>query len=205
MPKGSSMTADPIDRRSVLSRIAGTVAMTAAAVMSGNQALAAGSRLGSTAPQPHGAPMSQATPTVSVESGYADVNGLEMYYEIHGSGGHPLVLLHGGLVTIDLMFGQILPVLAQSRQVIAVELQGHGHTALGNRPMSYEQMADDTIALMDSIGVTNADVLGYSLGGGVALQIAIRRPEVVRKLVIASAPFRTEGWAPEILGSMAAL
>jgi pimeloyl-ACP methyl ester carboxylesterase len=199
------MTADPIDRRSVLSRIAGTVAMTAAATTSGDKALAAGSRPDSTAPQPDGAPVSQATPTISVESGYADVNGLEMYYEIHGSGGHPLVLLHGGLVTIDLIFGQLLPVLAQNRQVIAVELQGHGHTALGDRSMSYEQMADDTVALMDAIGVANADILGYSLGGGVALQIAIRRPEVVRKLVIASAPFRTEGWAPEILGSMAAL
>lgn len=147
----------------------------------------------------------QATPAAGFESGYVTLDGLEMYYERHGSGGQPLVLLHGGLLTIDLAFGMMMPALAASREVIAVELQGHGHTADVDRPMSYEQMADDTVALLSAIGVTNADFFGYSLGGGVALQIAIRHPDAVRKLVLASTPFRGDGWHPAILGSMAAL
>lgn len=194
-----------LSRRRVLTGIAAGTAVTAATTTGEAWPSLASTLSGPTAIRLQAAPMAQATPTSPVESGYADVNGLEMYYEVHGSGGQPLVLLHGGLVTIELMFSQLLPVLAQSRQVIAVELQGHGHTALGDRPLSYEQMADDVIALLEELGIANADLFGYSLGGGVALQVAIRRPEAVRKLVIASAPFRTDGWAPEILGSMAAL
>ena len=124
-------------------------------------------------------------------TGYAPVNGLEMYYEFHGAG-PPLLLLHGAYMTIDTM-GPILAGLAESREVIAVELQGHGHTADIDRPITYEQMADDAVALLVHLGVERADVAGYSMGGGVALQVAIRHPDVVRRLVVASASYRLDG------------
>jgi pimeloyl-ACP methyl ester carboxylesterase len=128
---------------------------------------------------------------------YAEVNGLNMYYEIHGTG-EPLVLLHGAYMTIDAM-GEIVPSLAESWQVIAAELQGHGRTADVDRPLSYEQMADDTAALLRHLGIEQADVFGYSMGGAAALQVAIRHPEVVRKLVVASASYTSEGAHPELL------
>src|SRR5215471_11323624 len=103
---------------------------------------------------------------------YAPVNGLQLYYEIRGSG-RPLVLLHGGLMTIDLNFGPLLEPLASGRQVIAVELQGHGHTADTDRPMTIGAFADDVVALLDRLGVAEADVLGFSLGGLVASAIAL--------------------------------
>jgi pimeloyl-ACP methyl ester carboxylesterase len=124
-------------------------------------------------------------------TGYAPVNGLEMYYELHGAG-RPLLLLHGAYMTVDTL-GPILPGLAESRQVIAVELQGHGHTADIDRPITYEQMADDAAALLAHLGVDRADVVGYSMGGGVALQLAIRHRGVVRRLVVASASYRLDG------------
>src|SRR3712207_6534494 len=127
----------------------------------------------------------------AVRTGYAPVNGLEMYYEIHGAG-RPLVLLHGAYMTID-TFGQILLGLAETRQVIAVEQQAHGHTADIDRPLTYEQMADDTAALLRHLGIDNADVVGYSMGGGIALQLAIRHPALVRRLVVASASFTSDG------------
>jgi pimeloyl-ACP methyl ester carboxylesterase len=128
---------------------------------------------------------------------YARVNGLEMYYEIHGTG-QPLVLLHGAYMTIE-MFGEVLPLLAQGRQVIAVELQAHGRTADVDRPLSYEQMADDVAALLRHLGIEQADVMGYSMGGGAALQVAIRHPEVVRKLVVVSASYTSDAMPPELL------
>jgi pimeloyl-ACP methyl ester carboxylesterase len=128
---------------------------------------------------------------------YAEVNGLNMYYEIHGTG-EPLVVLHGAYMTIDDM-GEVLAGLAETRQVIAVELQGHGRTADIDRPLSYEQMADDVAVLLRHLGIENADVFGYSMGGGVALQVAIRHPEVVRKLVVASASYTSDGMHPELL------
>jgi pimeloyl-ACP methyl ester carboxylesterase len=137
----------------------------------------------------------------SAQTGYASVNGLKMYYEIHGSG-QPLVLLHGAYMTIDSAFGRLLPTLAKTHQVIAVELQGHGHTADIDRPLSYEQMADDTAALMREIGVENADIFGYSMGGGVALQLGIRHPELVRKLVLASVYYNNDGAYPEMLAAI---
>jgi pimeloyl-ACP methyl ester carboxylesterase len=127
-----------------------------------------------------------------------------MYYEIHGAG-RPLVLLHGGLDTIDTCFGKVLPALAATRQVVAVELQAHGHTADIDRPLSYEQMADDIAALLTYLGLDAADIFGFSLGGGVALQTAIRHPSVVRKLVVVSAPYKSDGWYPEILAGIASL
>jgi pimeloyl-ACP methyl ester carboxylesterase len=114
-----------------------------------------------------------------------------MYYEIHGEG-QPLVLLHGAYMTIDLM-GPILPGLAARRKVIAVEQQGHGRTADIDRPISYEQMADDTAALLAHLGVESADVFGYSMGGGIALQLAIRHPALLRRLVVASATYTSDG------------
>ena len=101
-------------------------------------------------------------------TGYAPVNGLRMYYEVHGEG-RPLVLLHGGLLTIDLSFGEVWPPLAADRQVIATELQGHGRTADIDREMDLRHLAGDVAGLLDHLGVAQADVLGFSLGGGVAL------------------------------------
>jgi pimeloyl-ACP methyl ester carboxylesterase len=119
---------------------------------------------------------------------YAPVNGLELYYETHGSGpGRPLVLLHGGLMTIDLNFGPLLAPLAAGRPVIAVELQGHGHTAGSDRPLSMETLAADVVALLDQLEVAQADVFGFSLGGLVAYSIALTAPERVGRLIIASA------------------
>ena len=128
---------------------------------------------------------------------YAEVNGLNMYYEIHGTG-EPLVVLHGAYMTIDAM-GELVASLAEARRVIAVELQGHGRTADIDRPISYEQMADDVAALLRHLGIGAADVFGYSMGGGVALQVAIRHPEVVRRLVVASAFYTSDGAHPELL------
>jgi len=126
----------------------------------------------------------------------ASVNGLELYYEIHGTG-KPMILLPGGLMTIDMM-GPLLPSLARTRQVIAVEPQAHGHTADVDRPLTYEQCADDTAALIKHLQLPEADVFGFSMGGAIALQIAIRHPDVVRRLVVASAPCRSDGEYPEI-------
>ncbi len=131
---------------------------------------------------------------------YAPVNGLDLYCEVHGTG-RPLILLHGGVGAIE-MFGEVLTLLAQDRQVIAVDLQAHGRTADVDRPLAFELMADDICALIRHLGFARADVMGYSLGGGVALQTAIRHPEVVRKLVVVSTPFRRAGWYPEVLAGM---
>ncbi len=128
---------------------------------------------------------------------YAEVNGIRLYYETRGSG-RPLILLHGGLGAIE-MFGPNLPALARGRRVIAVDLQGHGRTADIDRPLSTALMADDIAALIKHLGLGHADIMGYSLGGGVALQVAIRHPQVVRKLVVVSAVFRRNGYYPEIL------
>lgn len=125
------------------------------------------------------------------QTGYAPVGDLNMYYEIHGAG-RPLILLHGAYMTIEMM-GPILPGLAKTRRVIAVEQQGHGRTADVDRPLTYEQMADDTAALARQVGIDNADVVGYSMGGGIALQLAMRHPTLVRKLVLASTSFTSDG------------
>lgn len=139
------------------------------------------------------------------QQGYASVNGLDLYYETHGSNnGAPLIVLPGGFMTVEAM-GAIVPQLAASRRVIGVELQGHGHTADIDRALRFEWMADDIAALIAHLGPERADLFGYSLGGGVALQTAIRHPEVVRKLVLASTAFARQGWYPESLAGMAAI
>lgn len=132
---------------------------------------------------------------------YTQVNGLNMYYEIHGEG-QPLVLLHGALSAIGTSFGKLLPDLAKERQVIAVEMQGHGHTADIDRPLRYEQLADDIAALLTQLGLEQADLFGWSLGAGVALQTAIRHPQVVRKLVLASVTYNRDGLYPELLAGI---
>jgi pimeloyl-ACP methyl ester carboxylesterase len=117
-----------------------------------------------------------------VNAGYATVHGLKMYYRIQGTG-RPLVLLHGALSNIDTDFGKLLPELAKQRQVIAVEQQAHGHTADIDRPLTYAQMADDTAELLRQLKIERADFFGYSMGGGIALELAMQHPALVRKLV----------------------
>lgn len=131
-------------------------------------------------------------------TGYAPVNGLKMYYEIHGRG-DPVVLLHGSFMTISNNWTGWIPELSKTRKVIAVEMQGHGRTADITREMSYESFADDVAALLDYLKIKQADVLGYSMGGGVAMQVAIRHPDKVRKAVSISAVFRYDGWVREAL------
>jgi len=131
-----------------------------------------------------------------VQSGFAPVNGLKMYYEIHGSG-KPLLLIHGSFMNIPTAFGSMIPELSKKRQVIAVELQGHGRTADIDRAFSYESMSDDIVGLLKYLKIDSTDVLGYSLGANIALLTAIRHPEVVRKLVIISGAYKSEGWYPE--------
>jgi pimeloyl-ACP methyl ester carboxylesterase len=135
--------------------------------------------------------------------GYADVNGINLYYETHGTG-RPLILLHGGLGSGE-MFGPLLPALAAGHQVIAVDLQGHGRTADIDRPISIPLMADDIAALIAHLGLERPDVMGYSLGGGVALLTAIGHPEVVGRLVVVSAQIRRSATYPDMLGQQGQL
>jgi pimeloyl-ACP methyl ester carboxylesterase len=139
--------------------------------------------------------------TTSAQTGYAKVNGLKMYYEIHGVG-QPLVLLHGAFSAIGTSFGALLPELAKTRQVIAFEMQAHGRTADVDRPLSIEQMADDTAAAIRQLGIGQADVFGYSMGAAVALHLVIRHPDVVRKLVFASSSFNMGGIHPGLMEGM---
>jgi pimeloyl-ACP methyl ester carboxylesterase len=131
---------------------------------------------------------------------YASINGIELYYEVHGDVRHgtpPLVLLHGGGDTIETSFGRILPELARTRRIVAFERQGYGHTGdIADRPFSFEQFADDTVALLDYLRIPKADLFGFSNGGTVALHAAIRHPQRVRKLVLASAFFSHEAAEP---------
>src|SRR5438046_572118 len=128
---------------------------------------------------------------------YADVNGINLYYEIHGTG-RPIVALHGGLGSGE-MFAQVMPQLTAHHQVIAVDLQGHGRTADIDRPMDVRLMADDIAALIDHLGLAKPDVVGYSLGGGVALHLAVRYPDKVERLVIVSANVRRDAIPAEML------
>jgi pimeloyl-ACP methyl ester carboxylesterase len=146
--------------------------------------------------------MAQTTPTKqtsSRQSGYASVNGLKMYYEIHGDG-EPLVLLHGSFMTIDMNWSALIPELSKIRKVIAVEMQGHGRTADIKRSFSYDALASDVAELIKHLNLDSAEVLGYSLGGTVAMQLAIQHPDLVKKLILISTVFKYNGWLPEVTG-----
>jgi pimeloyl-ACP methyl ester carboxylesterase len=140
--------------------------------------------------------------TKLAESGYADVNGLKMYYEVYGDG-KPLVLIHGSYMSIPLNWSQFIPLLAKDRKVIVAEMQGHGRTRDIGRELSYEGMADDVSGLLKHLRIDSADVLGYSMGGGVAFQFAVRHPEQVRRLVVLSGTYAHDGWWPDVEASYA--
>lgn len=155
--------------------------------------LASSLTIAQTDPTPEGTEMT----TTTAQTGYAAVNDLEMYYEIHGSG-DPIVVLHGAYMNADTM-APFVQLLAGNYQVIVPEAQAHGRTGDIDRPLSYEAMADDVAALLDTLGIEKADVFGYSMGGSTALQVAIRHPEKVNKLIVVSATYKSEGVYPEML------
>ncbi|WP_286862610.1 MULTISPECIES: alpha/beta fold hydrolase [Sphingobacterium] len=129
-------------------------------------------------------------------TGYADINGLKMYYEVYGKG-KPLVLLHGSYMTIPLNWSNIIPYFTD-RKVIVAEMQGHGRTRDISRKISYESMADDVSSLLKHLKIDSADILGYSMGGGIAYQLAIRHPDQVRRLIVLSGSYKHDGWWPEV-------
>jgi pimeloyl-ACP methyl ester carboxylesterase len=147
--------------------------------------------------------MSSGNASTLVKSGYAPVNGLNMYYEIHGARQGtdlPLILLHGAFSSIEPDFGQMLLIFARTRQVIAVEQQAHGHTADIDRPLRTEHMAEDTAALLQHLGIEKADFFGYSMGSDVAMKLAYHHPEMARKLVLAGGiSYNLEGLHPGLM------
>lgn len=142
----------------------------------------------------------QSTP---VRDGYVESNGVRYYYQVHGQG-EPLLLLHGGLGSIE-MFGPVLPMLAAGRQVIAVDLHGHGRTALGDREVNLVDQGDDMAVLLRSLGHDKVDVMGYSLGAGVAFRLGVQHPEMVRRLVLVSAGYSRDAFYPEMLPQQASV
>lgn len=133
-------------------------------------------------------------------SGYAPVNGIKIYYEVYGEG-KPLVLLHGAFYTIELNWAQLIPELSKTRKVIAIEMQGHGHSPFSNRELSITNFASDVEKVMDYLKIDSADVAGYSMGGSVAYQFAVQSPKRLRKLVIISSTYKTSGWLPVVNGA----
>jgi len=136
------------------------------------------------------------------ESGYADVNGLKMYYEVYGKG-KPIVLLHGSFMNIIMNWSHIIPLLSKDRKVIVAEMQGHGRTRDISRDISYEGMADDVSGLIKHLKIDSADIVGYSMGAGIAFQLGVRHPEQVRRLVVLSGAYAHNGWWPDIEASFA--
>lgn len=134
--------------------------------------------------------------SAKLKTGYSNVNGIKMYYELHGDNGDYLVLIHGGGSTIGTSFGRILPLLARAHKVIAVELQAHGHTSDRNAPENFEQDADDVAKLLSNLNISKASFFGFSNGGNTAMQIVYRHPEIVNKLIIASSFYKREGMIP---------
>ncbi|MDQ6795827.1 MAG: alpha/beta hydrolase [Chloroflexota bacterium] len=139
----------------------------------------------------------------ATDSKLAPVNGIQLGYQVFG-GGDPLILLHGGFGSVE-MFGPNVDALAAGRQVIGVDLQSHGRTPVADRPMRFETMADDIAALIGHLGLEKANVMGFSLGGGVALRTAVQHPDVVNRLVLVSTPFKSDGWYPEMRAAMKAM
>ncbi|MCQ9637615.1 alpha/beta hydrolase [Chryseobacterium sp. WG23] len=137
-------------------------------------------------------------------SGYVPVNGSKIYYEVYGEG-KPIVLLHGAFMTIDMNWGQLIPDLSKNHKVIAVELQGHGHTPFSDRKLSHTTLASDVKGVLDYLKIDKADVIGYSFGGAVAYQFAIQSPEKLNKLVIISATYKSTGWVPEVRNAFKAM
>src|ERR1700730_6241213 len=131
------------------------------------------------------------------DSGYAPVNGIKVYYEVYGEG-KPLVLLHGAFYTIEMNWGQLIPELSKTRKVIAIELQGHGHTPYSDRKLDFATLASDVEGVMNHLKIDSADVVGYSMGGSVAYKLIIQSPKRVRKLVIISSTYKSSGWMPEV-------
>jgi len=133
-------------------------------------------------------------------SGYVPVNGIKVYYEVYGEG-NPIILLHGAFYTIDLNWSQLIPQLSKNRKVIAVELQGHGHSPYSDRKLSITTLASDVEKLMDYLKIDSADIAGYSMGGSVAYQFAVQSPKRLKKLVIISSTYKTDGWLPVVNGA----
>jgi pimeloyl-ACP methyl ester carboxylesterase len=133
----------------------------------------------------------------SSESGYAPVNGINVYYEVYGEG-KPIVLLHGAFYTIEMNWGQLIPELSKTRKVIAIEMQGHGHSPFSERKLSIATLASDVEKVMDYLKIDSADIAGYSMGGSVAYQFAVKYPKRLRKLVIISSTYKTNGWLPVV-------
>src|SRR5882672_6613821 len=133
------------------------------------------------------------------DSGYAPVNGIKVYYEVYGKG-KPIVLLHGAFYTIELNWAPLIPELSKTRKVIAIELQGHGHTPFSDRKLSITTLASDVEKVMDYLKIDSADVAGFSMGGSVAYQFAVQSPKRLRKLVIISSTYKTSGWLPIVNG-----
>jgi pimeloyl-ACP methyl ester carboxylesterase len=133
------------------------------------------------------------------KSGYAPVNGIKVYYEVYGEG-RPIVLLHGAFYTIEMNWGQLIPELSKTRKVIAIEMQGHGHTPFSDRALSITTLASDVEGVMDYLKIDSADVAGFSMGGSVAYQFAVQSPKRLRKLVIISSTYKTAGWLPVVNG-----
>jgi len=131
------------------------------------------------------------------DSGYVPVNGIKVYYEVYGDG-KPIVLLHGAFYTIEMNWGQLIPELSKTRKVIAIELQGHGHTPFSDRKLDFPTLASDVEGVMNYLKIDSADVAGYSMGGSVAYQLTIQSPRRVKKLVIISSTYKSTGWRPEV-------
>jgi pimeloyl-ACP methyl ester carboxylesterase len=132
-----------------------------------------------------------------LSSGYAPVNGIKVYYEVYGEG-DPVVLIHGAFYTIDMNWGQLIPELSKTRKVIAIEMQGHGHTPFSERKLSFTALASDVEKVMDYLKIDSADMVGYSMGGSVAYQFAVQNPARLRRLVIISSTYKSSGWLPEV-------
>jgi pimeloyl-ACP methyl ester carboxylesterase len=138
--------------------------------------------------------------TKPAASGYAPVNGIKVYYEVYGEG-KPIVLLHGAFYTIQMNWAQLIPELSKTRKVIAIELQGHGHTPYSDRKMDFPTLASDVEGVMNYLKIDSADVAGYSMGGSVAYQLTIQSPKRVKKLVIISSTYKSSGWLPVVSGA----